>query len=142
MKTKIHKEETTDRVKRGEHKPKYHRPERQIRNVDLQRVEEAPLNEFEREVQRKIAVVPDARELLIAEEEKTLFREALESISFSDLEGKYLKLTVEGFTPTEIGKELGIRDTAVHWHLAKAIRKIRVFLSQKYGLSGRKTEKK
>ncbi len=132
--TKIHKETKKSKAVKKQRSEKYVRPERHIKRVDFQKIEEAPSNQFEQQIQRKIAVMPNASELLIKEEEKALFAEAVDSIPFSDLENKCLRLTCERLTPTEIGSELGIRDTSVHWYLAKAVRKIRAFLKKKHRL--------
>lgn len=131
MNQKIHKEEASEDSKKGAGKPKYQRPERQIRNVDLQRVEEAPLNDFEREVQRKIAVMPSACDLLVREEELGLLREAIEQGGLSMSEKHSIQMTLEGLRHIDIARKLHISEGAVRSYLQRGILKIKRYLAGK-----------
>lgn len=122
-------------MKRKTLKTKPARQFRLIKRVDFQRAGDAPSNPFEKEVQKKIGVMPGVFEVLIQDEENALYREAVENIYFSDLERKCLDLTREGLSPTEIARELGNRESSVRWYLRKAVHEIRKFIKQKYGLT-------
>lgn len=100
--------------------------------VDFQKIEEAPVTQFEREVQEKIAVAPEARDLLIQEEERAILRKAIEEAGLPPSELTSLKLNLEGFEPSEISKRMGVSPTAVKSYLKRARLKIRNFIHTRY----------
>ncbi len=127
--TKIHKEPKKSKTVNEERKPfKYQRPERHIQRVDFQRIEDAPLNKFEKEIQRGLAVEPNACELLIREENQRFLLEAMEHVLFSGREKTCLKLTLDSLTPPEIARKLGIITPSVHLHLRRAVQKMKNYL--------------
>lgn len=122
-------------AKGEEIRKKYRRPKRYIKKVDFQRIEEAPLNQFEREIQKKIAVVPSALDMLIRGEEEELVSTLLKTISLSRRERECIDRTLAGFTAPEIADELGIQTPSVHLHLRRAVEKIRSRLRKRGKLS-------
>lgn len=101
--------------------------------VDFQKIEEAPITELEREVQKKIAVPPEALDRLIQAEEMEMLSEALEHAGLSDSEKLCIKLTLEGFKPIQIARNLGIGNSLAHYYLSTAKRKISTYIRAKCG---------
>ena len=133
MTNKIHKENKKEEAAKEVSEPKeYERPERHIKRVDFQKIEEAPLNQFEVEIQKKIAVMPSACDELIREENKKLLSEAIEHVSFSGREEACLKLALSGLPPPEIARKLGILIPSVHLHLRRAVEKIKAYLYENH----------
>ena len=111
---------------------KYEWPERHIKRVDFQRIENAPLNRFEKEIQKAIALGPNPLELLIKKEETEGIRKRLKkAIRFSRLsssERKCVNLFLKGLRPVEIGKALGICDETVATLLSRAMKKLNTYM--------------
>ena len=115
-------------------KKRYRRPVRLVRGVDFQRIENAPLNRFEKEVQGKIAVPPEVLDHLIQEEQMEMLSEALDHAGLTESERLCIKLILEGVRPIQIARKLKVGNGTVHNHLSRARAKIRAFLSEKFGL--------
>lgn len=134
--------QSQDQSKKGEsRRPKkkfkqeggYERPVRSLQRVDFQKIENAPLGDFEKKVQEKIAVSPDALDCLIQEESEQIFREALKQVSLSRYEMLCVALAFEGLIQAEIASRLGIQDALALYYLRTAVQKIRHFIESKYG---------
>ena len=115
----------------AERKPKkqfvekaYKRPERRIMRVDFQRVEEAPVNRFEKEIQKEIAKAPSPLDLAVTSEMKESLLLALREAPLTEREKICIEKTLEGFTSTEIAREIGIRPASVLITLRQASHKI------------------
>ena len=103
---------------------------RVIRNVDFQRVEEAPLNDFERDVQKKIAKEPQVLRSLIAQEESSRILRVLDESGLSGRQKQCVRLTLEGMKVSEIASVLRIRNSDVHLSLKHGIERLRKVLGQ------------
>ena len=101
---------------------------RLVKRVDFQRIEDAPLNKFEKEVQRKMTIVPSAWDLLIEKERELILEKAIEEARLSPSEQKCIDLTMKGLRAIDIARSLGICDETVHTHLARGIKKIRAYI--------------
>ncbi len=131
MTNKIHKEDAGD-PNEGEVKPKkYQRPERHIKRVDYQRIEEAPLGKLQHEIQKKLAVIPSASDLLIREEQRALLRDALQYAGLAESEKRCIQMTMEGFRQMEIVRELKIGENTVRCYLRRAILKIKEYAKRR-----------
>jgi len=99
---------------------------REIRNMNFQRVEEAPLNAFEREVQEKIAVEPSPLEVMIREEQLGLLQKAIvEAGDLTSLERVCIQLALDGCSQVQIAKRLGLATRTVRKHSRQAIEKLK-----------------
>jgi len=115
-------------------KKRYRKPVRIVRGVDFQRIADAPLNRFEKEVQQKIAVPPEALNSLIQEEQATMLSEAIKHAGLAESERLCIELTLEGLKPIEIARKLKISHGSVHSYLERAKAKIQTFLREGFGL--------
>lgn len=104
--------------------------------VDFQKIEEAPITDFEREVQERIAVRPVVLERLIREEKIRMVHEGIKQAGLSDPEIECVRLTLEGSRPIEIVRKTGIKNSAVHYYLQRAIEKLSSYVQEHYESNG------
>lgn len=137
MNTKKHKAEERKRRKEERRiEEEYAKQEAVVYNgLNFVKIENAPITRLQREVQKKIAVIPSAMNLAIKREDalklQRVVEKAIQYAGLSRLERECMKLKYEGLRPLAISKKLRLGSSSVKSYIKRATQKIKEYFQHK-----------